>query len=119
MFRLLRKGQTTAEYAILIGLVVAVAVAMQTYIKRGVQGRFKDATDDYTTAVNTGAEWSQISTKDATLKKQYEPLAVSSQSTQQTLEDRANSTMETTGTVTRESTQRTQQKAGDYQKYEY
>lgn len=47
MLRILRnkKAQTTAEYAILIGLVVAALVAMQTYVKRGLQGRFKDATD--------------------------------------------------------------------------
>ena len=47
MLRILRskRAQTTAEYAILIGLVVAALVAMQTYVKRGLQGRMKDATD--------------------------------------------------------------------------
>jgi Flp pilus assembly pilin Flp len=47
MLRIFRnkKAQTTAEYAILIGLVVAALVAMQTYVKRGLQGRMKDATD--------------------------------------------------------------------------
>jgi len=44
-----RKAQTTAEYAILIGLVVAALVAMQTYVKRGLQGRMKDATDTLVT----------------------------------------------------------------------
>jgi uncharacterized protein (UPF0333 family) len=38
------KGQSTAEYAILIGLVIAAAVAMQIYVKRGLQGRVHDAT---------------------------------------------------------------------------
>ena len=33
------KGQSTAEYAILIGLVIAAAVAMQIYVKRALQGR--------------------------------------------------------------------------------
>ena len=33
------KGQSTAEYAILIGLVIAAAVAMQIYVKRSLQGR--------------------------------------------------------------------------------
>ena len=38
-----RKGQNTAEYAILIGLVVAAVIAMQTYVKRGLQGRIEEA----------------------------------------------------------------------------
>lgn len=51
MLRLFRnkKAQTTAEYAILIGLVVAALVAMQTYVKRGLQGRMRDATDTFAT----------------------------------------------------------------------
>jgi len=40
-----RKGQNIAEYSILIALVIAAAVAMQTYIRRGVQGRMADAVD--------------------------------------------------------------------------
>lgn len=44
-----RKAQSTAEYAILIGVVVAALVAMQTYVKRGFQGRMKDATDTFAT----------------------------------------------------------------------
>jgi Flp pilus assembly pilin Flp len=47
MFRLLKSktAQTTAEYAILIGLVIAALVAMQVYVKRGLQGRMRSATD--------------------------------------------------------------------------
>lgn len=45
MLRLLRKGQSTAEYAIVIGLVIAAAVAMQVYVKRGIQAKMKQATD--------------------------------------------------------------------------
>lgn len=45
MLRLMRKGQSTAEYAIVIGLVVAAAVAMQVYVKRGIQSKIKDAVD--------------------------------------------------------------------------
>jgi uncharacterized protein (UPF0333 family) len=37
------KAQTTAEYAILLGLVIAAAVAMQVYVKRGIQARMHDA----------------------------------------------------------------------------
>ncbi len=45
MLRLMRKGQSTAEYAIVIGLVIAAAVAMQVYVKRGIQSKVKDAVD--------------------------------------------------------------------------
>lgn len=40
-----KKAQNTAEYAIIIGLVVAAAAAMQTYVKRGLQGGMKFAVD--------------------------------------------------------------------------
>jgi len=47
MFRKLsqRKAQSTLEYAILIGVIVAGLIAMQTYIKRGFQGKLKDSAD--------------------------------------------------------------------------
>ena len=46
MFRLKnKKAQSTAEYVIVLGLVVAAVMAMQTYIKRGLQGRIKDVVD--------------------------------------------------------------------------
>ncbi|MFH0763263.1 MAG: hypothetical protein V1925_05190 [Candidatus Omnitrophota bacterium] len=40
-----KRAQTTAEYAILIALVVGAVVAMQVYVKRGIQGRIRDAVD--------------------------------------------------------------------------
>ena len=40
-----RKGQNTAEYAILIAVVIGAIVAMQIYVKRGLQGKVKDVTD--------------------------------------------------------------------------
>ena len=48
MFRKLfhnRKAQNTAEYALLIALVVAGVIAMQTYAQRSLQGRVRDAAD--------------------------------------------------------------------------
>lgn len=41
----IRKAQSTAEYAILISLVIAAVMAMQVYVKRGFQGGIKFATD--------------------------------------------------------------------------
>ena len=70
MLRLMRKGQSTAEYAIVIGLVIAAAVAMQVYVKRGIQGKIKDAVDyndaNATAMMKTG---------------QYEPYYVTSNMT--------------------------------------
>ena len=50
MFRKLKgkkKGQNTAEYAILISLVVAAVIAMQTYVQRGLQSRMRGAVREY------------------------------------------------------------------------
>jgi hypothetical protein len=38
-----RKGQNIAEYSILIALVIAAAVAMNTYVKRNLQAKVHDA----------------------------------------------------------------------------
>ena len=48
MFRLLRKikGQSTLEYAVLIIIIIGALLSIQVYIKRGVQGRLKSASDD-------------------------------------------------------------------------
>lgn len=43
-----QRGQSTAEYAILLAVVVAAVVGMQLYVKRGMQGKFRDAADAYT-----------------------------------------------------------------------
>lgn len=49
MFLRRKKAQSTAEYAIIIAIVVGALVAMQVYVKRGMQGRFKDAVEDLAT----------------------------------------------------------------------
>jgi hypothetical protein len=48
MLKMMRKrnGQSTLEYAILIIIIIAALLTLQTYIKRGLSGRLKDATDD-------------------------------------------------------------------------
>jgi Flp pilus assembly pilin Flp len=40
-----KKAQSTLEYAVIIAIVVAGLIAMQVYIKRGIHGRLRDATD--------------------------------------------------------------------------
>ncbi|HLF18884.1 MAG TPA: hypothetical protein VI749_08345 [Candidatus Omnitrophota bacterium] len=50
MFKYLNKrrkrGQSTLEYAVLIIIIIGALLSIQIYIKRGVQGRLKQATDD-------------------------------------------------------------------------
>jgi len=41
-----RRAQSTLEYALIIAVVVGALIAMQVYVKRGIQGRLKSATDD-------------------------------------------------------------------------
>ena len=41
-----RKAQSTLEYALVVAVVVGALLAMQVYVKRGIQGRLKTATDD-------------------------------------------------------------------------
>lgn len=41
-----RKGQSTLEYALIIGVVVAGLLLMQHYVRRGLAGRYKASSDD-------------------------------------------------------------------------
>jgi len=61
-----KKAQNTAEYAILISLVVAGIIAMQTYAQRALQSRVRDAGQYLQT---------QTSTLGSTV--QYEPYYLS------------------------------------------
>lgn len=47
-----KKAQNTAEYAILIALVIGAVVAMQTYAQRALQGRIRDAAGELTIATS-------------------------------------------------------------------
>lgn len=47
LFRSKQKGQSVLEYCVLIIIVIGVFIAMQVYIKRGFQGRWKDTVDDF------------------------------------------------------------------------
>ncbi len=62
-----KKAQNTAEYALLIALVVAGVIAMQTYAQRALQARVRDASLFLTSSTNT------LGTSN-----QYEPYYLSS-----------------------------------------
>jgi uncharacterized protein (UPF0333 family) len=68
MFKLLRKrGQSTLEYAVLIVVIIAALIAMQVYLKRGIQGGLREKTDQigeqfspgYTTSNRTTITYAQ------------------------------------------------------------
>ncbi|MFH1519363.1 MAG: hypothetical protein ABIE75_02190 [Candidatus Omnitrophota bacterium] len=65
----LRKAQSTAEYAILISVIVGAALAMQVYIKRSLQAKMHDA------GVALSSVSGDITGSGAVLgtSKQYEP----------------------------------------------
>jgi uncharacterized protein (UPF0333 family) len=41
-----KKGQSTLEYAVLIVVIIGALLTIQVYIKRGIQGRLRQASDD-------------------------------------------------------------------------
>lgn len=51
LIKLKKKAQTTAEYAILIALVVAAIAGMQVYIKRGINAQVKAGVDQMSTGM--------------------------------------------------------------------
>ena len=115
-----RKAQSTAEYAILIGLVVGALVLIQTYVKRGIQGRFKDASDDFVTKMAGDANWQQISSSNPTASGQWEFDKLSAKRTRETLTGtQTEEKMEKGGIVTRETTQISSPAEGDYTEYGY
>ena len=40
------RGQSVVEFSVLIVIVIGALLAMQVYVKRGIQGRWKSAVDD-------------------------------------------------------------------------
>ncbi len=41
-----KKAQSTLEYAVLIIIVIGALLSIQQYLKRGIQGRLRQASDD-------------------------------------------------------------------------
>ena len=68
-----KKAQSTAEYAIVFGLIIAAAVGMQTYIKRSLNAKMKDAADLLT---SVDGDVAGVGTLNDTF--QYEPYYSSS-----------------------------------------
>lgn len=96
--KLNKKGQNTAEYAILIALVVAAVVAMQTFAQRSLQARVRDGNTymkkklgNTTQTLGSDASANKVEVDNANLailgdSAQYEPYYLESDYTT----DRAN-----------------------------
>lgn len=86
-----RKAQSTLEYGVVIAVVVAALVAMQAYVKRGLQGKIKESADqigeqfspEHTSGTITTSTTSE-STENVTIDSQGRPVTVSNSSQNQT-----------------------------------
>jgi hypothetical protein len=99
-----KKGQGTAEYAILIGIVIAAVMAMQVYVKRGLQAGMKFAVDKSGKADSTGG---------LSATAQYEPYYLESKyNTKLTTQVSDSEEMQEGGGVNRVSGQATRTRTG-------
>ena len=121
-----KKAQSTAEYAIIIGVVIGVLVVTQIYVKRGIQAKMKLATDSYVNSVDDDAtSWNYISpnTTDTNLTTQWEFDQYQSLRTRETIGGAGgtNTTdfMSKGGVAGRSSTEKTKEAKDDYQVYNY
>lgn len=67
------KAQSLSEYTIFLAIALIAIVAMNVYVKRGLQGRYADVTDSAIRAVSAEAG--------RAVGSQYEPYYVNSQTT--------------------------------------
>ena len=120
-FRLFaKKGQSTAEYAILIGIVIAAAVGIQTYVKRGLQARFKTTVDTFVHESAGGDNAFILDSTTALDNLQFEHEDYKAKSTQVVSNADRMDSLYKAGDYERISTE-TQQlgESGDYRVYEY
>jgi len=54
MFMRKKKGQSILEYAVFLGVIIAVIIVMQIYVKRAIQGKFKSNADQLGEQFSTG-----------------------------------------------------------------
>jgi uncharacterized protein (UPF0333 family) len=73
------RGQSTLEYVILIGFVVAALIAMGVYMKRGMQGKLRESTDQIGEQYSAGNTTSEYTTK--TSIQQTEDMAAGGKTT--------------------------------------
>lgn len=60
------RAQSVSEYSICVLIIILATIAMQVYVKRGLQGRYADVTDFVTTQA-------QLTFPKEQVRHQYEP----------------------------------------------
>jgi Flp pilus assembly pilin Flp len=68
------RAQSVLEYAILMVIVIAALISIQTYVKRGLQGRLTSATDDIGDQVGVGGKSNVYKRVDSYSKTQENAL---------------------------------------------
>ncbi len=114
-----KRAQTTAEYAVLLGLVIAAVIGMQTYVKRGWQARVKVETDQMSDDFFKNPNWSDVSEVAATESVHYEPTNLDRDTHEITKADTETAKILTGGKTEKSFERTTTQQAGDKQQYNY
>lgn len=73
-----RKGQSTLEYAVIIAVVVGALLAMQAYMKRGVEGKLRGSADSIGEQYSAGNMTSKYTTEQKSALKTKETFGLSS-----------------------------------------
>lgn len=101
-----QRGQSTAEYAILVAVVVAACVGMQLYVKRGMQGKFRDMTDAYT------RQGGVVGATPIGTTRQYEPYYTAEGDVDVAQQNTERSTMAQGGAITKSNISNTVTRTG-------
>ena len=88
------KAQSTAEYAVLFGLVVGAVITMQVYVKRSLQAKLKDTSGLMTSQTGSVGGQSLGSTE------QYEPYYLYREQQQTATRDRTEKDVASGGDAT-------------------
>lgn len=73
-----RKGQSTLEYSLVIAVVLAGLLAMQHYMRRGVEGKLRSSTDNIGDQYEAGKTTAKVLTKVTTEGKTKETFGLAS-----------------------------------------
>ena len=89
-----KKAQSTAEYAVLFGLVVGAVITMQVYVKRSLQAKVRDASKLMTDQGGSGVGVGGTSSATLGTTEQYEPYYLYREQQQTASRDRTEKSVE-------------------------
>lgn len=102
-----KRGQALGEYALILVLAIGAFTVMQVYVRRELQGRYKDASDKIVTELRQAKQ-------DTGLPLQYEPYYSAADITTETL-SRGNSAYSPNGKNVEEINESTQREGAQAQ----